>query len=112
MKSTQIQKSEGQILADKDRRIWSDTQFSKVFTFQMQRNCFPKIPGEFIEGFSLSDHWKIDAITHVIPFPFGDMNLDDCFHTRASFAALRNWRALSLLTVGKSRRKSSSVSPP
>ncbi len=93
MKSTQIQKFEGRILADKDRGIWSETQFSKVFTFQMQRNCFLKIPGEFIEGFSLSDHWKIDAFAYVIPFPFGDMNLDDLFHIKASIAALKAWRA-------------------
>ncbi len=35
MKSTQIQKSEGQILAHKDRGIWSETQFFKVFPLQM-----------------------------------------------------------------------------
>ncbi len=70
MKSTQIQKFEGRILADKDRGIWRETQFSKVFPFQMQRNCFLKIPGEFIEGFSLGTHWKIDVFAYVIPFPF------------------------------------------
>ncbi len=53
MKSTQIQKFEGQSLADKDRGIWRETQFSKVFPFQMQGNRFLKIRGEFIEGFSL-----------------------------------------------------------
>ncbi len=93
MKSTQLQKSEGQILADKDRGIWSETHFSKVFPFQMQRNCFLKIPSEFIESFALSDHWKIDAFAYVIPVPFGDMNLDDFFHIKASFAALKAWRA-------------------
>ncbi len=82
MKSTQIQKSEGQVSADKDRGIWSETQFSKVFPFQMQSNCFLKIPGEFLEGLSLSDHWKIDAFAYVVSFPFRDMNLDDLFHTR------------------------------
>ena len=69
--------------AHKDRGIWSETQFFKVFPFQMQSNCFLKVPGEFIEGFSLSDHWKIDAFAYVIPVPFRDMNLDDLFHTRS-----------------------------
>ena len=35
MKSTQIQKFEGRILADKDRGIWRETQFFKVFPLQM-----------------------------------------------------------------------------
>jgi hypothetical protein len=55
--------------AHKDRGIWSETQFPKVFPFQMQSNCFMKITCEFVQGFSLGDYWKINAFAYVIPFP-------------------------------------------
>src|ERR1035441_9191349 len=63
-----------------DRRIAGETEFREVFALEMEADSLADIKSEFIQGGSLRDHGKVEALGHKLAFAFGDAHLDRSLH--------------------------------
>ena len=70
-----------------DRPILGETEFRKVFALDMQANGLADIESQFIQGGSLRDHGKVEALGHKLAFAFGNAHLNCSLHRW--FARLR-----------------------
>src|ERR1017187_8277597 len=63
-----------------DRPILGETEFRKLFALDMQANGLADIESQFIQGGSLRDHGKVEALSHKLAFAFGNAHLDRSLH--------------------------------
>ena len=62
--------------ARENGRIPGESKFSRIFPFEMKRDCFAQILGQLIEGLGLGDDGQIDAFCDELRFTLIDVRLD------------------------------------
>ncbi len=48
-----------------DRGIRRNPEFGRIFTLELQRDCFPQVESELVQRRRLGHYWKIETLRDV-----------------------------------------------
>jgi hypothetical protein len=67
--------------AHENRGLIHQTERSRIFSFELERDRFLQIVGKFIKGLALRDDGQVKTLRYEVGFALVNMNLDDLFHS-------------------------------